>query len=185
MAFFQQHGGVSLPASSGWLGVLTRVWSFGLPRVRGWLARRRPEHRVKLLLDDVSVQVDSADSGTVRFTVRVVNFTKSKLTLHHVELDHWTLGSWGLPEQTGILKAVGEVDPEHVGFGSFSVALHASGVRAIDRAIHPAGSSKSSPSAPLNAIGSFLFKRGKQDLRVRFEFNHRNPGLSIPDLSLS
>ena len=183
MAYFQQQEGVSIPAASGWLGVVTRVWSFGLPRIRSWRARRRAEHRVKLLLADVSIQIDSTDSGTVRFSVRIVNFTKSKLALHHVELDHWTLGSWGLPEQTGILKAVGEVDPVEVGFGSFSVALHAAGVRAVDRAIHPAGSSKSSPSANLNAIGSFLFKRGSQDLRIRFEFNHQNPGLTIPDLS--
>ena len=157
-----------------------RLWDSGLPRYKRWLVSRRIENRVKVLLKYFEVNLQAVDRGTANFQFNIVNFSKSLLSVGHVELNHWKVGQRSMSERDEFIKAWGTVNAGSIEQGGFNLALGTADIRDIIGGVPDAQNSKSSPDAYLEARGTCVVKKGTREVRIPFEFNQRAVSLNIP-----
>lgn len=156
------------------VGVVTTRW-------RKWRHRRLVSNRIHLLLQEASLHVNHPDTANIQVSFRIVNFTRHPVTVDRIEIDSSRINMNSLPEQSEFLRGSGQADPSEVGFGSFSMRLHADGVRIISSAVKAGPYPRSSPNADIVISGwCVLHYRGRQ-IRKHFEFNARNPYVNVPE----
>jgi hypothetical protein len=166
--------------TSGWLGILERLWGAGWPAFKRWKESRRPENRIRFSLEAFNIYLEAPDKGRADFRILLINFAAIPLSLHHVELHWWRLANRHLAEPSELLKATGSVPVESADSALFSVKLAAADIRDIIKAVEPSQNRKSAPRVRLDFNMTFVFRHKTHDIRVMHSFESEGICLNIP-----
>lgn len=171
-------------SAPGWLNFLGRsvLW------LMRWNERRardkRIENRVLVLFNGIEMYAGEPDSGAIHFYGTIVNLSSQPVKVDGVNVNRWSLGTYGPPAPTSMLKASGGADKGGDGAFSFDMSLSASDLRTVRRGIVKAHNEFSTPEARLALRGELVARCGKRQEHVYIPFEvSRDPiriSMSMP-----
>lgn len=150
-------------------------------KLQGWWYRRRhPNGSVHLRLSHSEFTIDRPDEGTAVFFMEVINLWRRNVTIDRLMIQHWSWGSYSLPDVTPTVNGIRSVVRRRsLGNLSMTISLDKKMVRIIRDAGVKAPNVCSSPRISLYMWGQ-LFVLESPD-PIMYSFTPPFPGVFIAE----